>query len=71
VCQPIPAQGTWFDRTQAYGARQRREAIDLGRFAETEVLELVPLPCRDHVSAENLRRRIAGLIRQIEPAQAL
>src|SRR4029077_9338154 len=34
-----PVQGTWFDRTQAYGARQRREAVDLGRFAETEVLE--------------------------------
>ena len=65
-----PVEGTWFDRTREYGARCRGEAFDARRFAETQVLELVPLPCWDGLSPKVRRSRIAGLIHQIEAEAA-
>jgi hypothetical protein len=66
-----PVEGTWFDRTKEYSARCRREAFDARRFAEAQVLELVPLPCWDGLSPEVRRSRIAGLIQQIEAEAAV
>lgn len=43
---------------------------DARRFAETRVLELVPLPCWDGLSPEVRRSRIARLIQQIEAEAA-
>lgn len=58
-------EGTWFDRTQEYGARDRGEDVAPDRFATREILELDPLPCWKHVSPEQHRQRIAGLVEVI------
>jgi REP element-mobilizing transposase RayT len=65
-----PVAGTWFDRTREYGARRRREACEARSFAETQVLELVPLPCWEGLPAEIRRSTIAGLVQQIEAEAA-
>jgi hypothetical protein len=63
-------QGTWFDRTAEYGARQRGEAFGKRDFATTEILRFEPLPCWAHLSPERYRERIAELIAEIEAEAA-
>jgi hypothetical protein len=55
-------EGTWFDRTKEYAARQRGEDVPLDRFATREILELDPLPCWRGLLPEQYRQRIAGLV---------
>jgi REP element-mobilizing transposase RayT len=57
-----PLEGTWFDRTKEYAARQRGEDVPLDRFATREILELDPLPCWRGLLPEQYRQRIAGLV---------
>ena len=57
-----PMEGTWFDRTEEYAARQRGEDFGMHRFASQETLELAPLPCWAHLSPEQYRARIAELV---------
>ncbi|HEX7180606.1 MAG TPA: hypothetical protein VF756_02100 [Thermoanaerobaculia bacterium] len=59
-------EGTWFNRTREYSARQRGEEIRPRSFAETEVVTLEQLPCWAHLSPESYRERIAGLVQTIE-----
>jgi hypothetical protein len=54
-----PAQGTWFDRTKEYGARQRGEEISPRRFATTETVTLSLLPCWQHLARRSSNRRSA------------
>jgi len=60
-----PLEGTWFDRTQEYNARQRGEDVPFDRFATREILELDPLPCWKGLLPEQYRQRIAGLVEAI------
>jgi len=77
-----PLRGTWFDRTQEYYARLRRDggardggALDarvgeVGR-EEASVREEVsvsfsPLPCWRHLSESEYRQRVAGLLVEIK-----
>jgi REP element-mobilizing transposase RayT len=55
-------KGLWFDRTREWAARQRREPYHHLRFATKETVELQPLPCWAHYSAERLRSAVCGLI---------
>ena len=57
-----PLEGVWHDRTKEYVARMRGEDVTPNRFAIPETLELDPLPCWRHVSPEQYRQRIAGLV---------
>jgi REP element-mobilizing transposase RayT len=59
-------EGLWFDRTQEYLARRRGEKFDRLQYATREVLELDPLPCWEHLTAEQRRARIAALVEDIE-----
>ena len=59
-------EGLWFDRTQEYLARRRGEKFDLLQYATREVLELDPLPCWEHLTAEQRRLRVAVLVEDIE-----
>ena len=52
-------EGLWFDRTQEYLARRRGEKFELLQYATREVLELDPLPCWEHLTAEQRRARVA------------
>jgi hypothetical protein len=66
----LSLQGTWFDRTAEYNARQRGEAFGKRDFATTETLHFAPLPCWAHLSSESYRERIAELIAEIEAEAA-
>src|SRR3954453_18680669 len=59
-------EGLWFDRTQEYLARRRGEKLDPLQYATREVLELDPLPCWKHLTAEQRRLRVAALVEDIE-----
>jgi putative transposase len=59
-------EGLWFDRTQEYLARRRGEKFDSLQYATREVLELDPLPCWKHLTAEQRRARAVALVEGIE-----
>ena len=59
-------EGTWYNRGLEHAARVRSDKVDPERFAEQEVLSLMPLPCWQHLSPEAYRARIAGLVKKIE-----
>ncbi len=60
-----PLGGTWFDRTQEFAARNRGESFGPRQYAIEETLELDPLPCWRHLSPEQYRSQIAGLVENI------
>jgi REP-associated tyrosine transposase len=57
-----PLEGTWFDRTQEFAARNRGESFGPRKYAMREVLELDPLPCWRDLSEEQYRSLMAGLV---------
>jgi REP element-mobilizing transposase RayT len=59
-------EGLWFDRTREYAARRRGEAFGLLQYATREVLELDPLPCWQHLSEKERRRRVTSMVADIE-----
>jgi REP element-mobilizing transposase RayT len=59
-------EGLWFDRTQEYGARRRGEEHERDRFATSETVTLSPLPCWEHLSPEDQKKKVADLIHEIE-----
>jgi hypothetical protein len=62
--------GTSEGRTREYAARQKGEAFDPLRYAETETVVLEPLPCWRDLPAELRRRRIAEWVEEIEAEAA-
>jgi REP element-mobilizing transposase RayT len=65
-----PVRGTWFNRTQEYSARNRREDFGRLQYATEEVLELTTLPCWAHLPQEVYRQRVAELMEEIESETA-
>jgi hypothetical protein len=59
-------EGRWFDRTQEYAARRRGEKFDHDKYATPETLRLEQLPCWKHLDPQTYRKRIAGLVEEIE-----
>jgi hypothetical protein len=59
-------EGTWFDRTQEFAARNRGEQFGARQYATREILMLDPLPCWRHLSPEQYRSQIAALVETIE-----
>jgi REP element-mobilizing transposase RayT len=64
------AQGSWFDRTKEYGARQRGEEISPRRFATTETVTLSSLPCWQHLAPEVVQQKIRAMVEDIEATAA-
>jgi len=64
-------EGYWFDRSQEYAARQRRQDFDRLTYATSEVLTLSPLPCWKDLPEETRRRLIAELVAEIEAEAAI
>jgi hypothetical protein len=65
-----PLDGLWFNRTQEYAARNRREEYDRLRYAEPETVTLSPLPCWRDLPEETRRQRIAEMVEEIEAEAA-
>ncbi|NJN64676.1 MAG: hypothetical protein HC882_07220 [Acidobacteria bacterium] len=63
-------EGTWFDRTLEYNAFLRGKELEPGASASREAVEVSPLPCWEHLAAEEYRVRIADLVREINEAGA-
>ncbi len=61
-----PLRGYWFDRTKEYAARNQNKEFGRLDFATEYQLELVRLPCWQHLSEATFRERIRGLLREIE-----
>ncbi|MDY7094015.1 MAG: hypothetical protein SX243_13690 [Acidobacteriota bacterium] len=61
-----PLEGVWRDRTAEYHACRGRPPLDSETYETVEALTLKPLPCWDHLSAEERGVRVARLIADIE-----
>jgi hypothetical protein len=58
-------RGTWFDRSKEFLARQRGETVFPAQFATTFDVKLTPLPCLQHLTADQRQaeyRRVVGEI---------
>ncbi len=65
-----PLTGYWFDRTQEYAARRRREEHDRYEYATLETVTLSPLPCWEHLSKEEYRQRVERQVASIKAETA-
>ena len=65
-----PITGLWFNRTREYSARIRGETPERLEYSTREMVHLAPLPCWQHLSRGAYRRRVTGLVRQIETETA-
>jgi hypothetical protein len=65
-----PLRGTWFDRTQEYAARRRGEKFHRLQYATAETLHLSPLPCWEHLSEGEWKKRALAMITEIEEQAA-
>jgi hypothetical protein len=63
-------EGTWFNRTEEYEATRRGEEFEKYDYATKYQVELAPLPGFRHLSAEDYRAKVAGLIEEIEQEAA-
>ena len=70
LLEGLSLEGTWFNRTAEYGARQRGKSFHVRDFAQTETLRFEPLPCWAHLTPEQYRAKIAELIAEIEAEAA-
>jgi hypothetical protein len=66
ILEDKPLTGYWFDRTQEYAARNRGEEYGRLTYATEEAFVLSRLPCWEHLSAEDYRKRVAELVEEIE-----
>jgi len=70
LVEGAPVEGYWFDRSQEYAARRRREDFGRLRYATPETLTLSPLPCWKDLPVETQRRLAANLVAEIESEAA-
>jgi hypothetical protein len=61
-------RGTWFDRSAEFKARQRAEKVRPSQFATIFEIELTPLPCHAHMTAEQRRTEYRHLDKEINAA---
>lgn len=63
-------QGRWFDRSEAWAARNRGERLDIHAHAECETLSFDPLPCWRDCSHQARKRLVAELVAEVEQEAA-
>jgi hypothetical protein len=59
-------EGYWWNRTKEWAAERRGETVGTYDYATRYLVELAPLPCFRHLSAEEYQDKVAELIREIE-----
>ncbi len=65
-----PLEGFWRSRSLEYEAERRGKEVDPEAFIERYTLELDPLPCWRHLPKEEIRRRIAEMVEEIDAEHA-
>jgi len=61
-----PCRGYWFDRTAEWFSGRRGDTVDKYEFATPHEVTLSPLPCWEHLSADEYRERVRRLVERIE-----
>ena len=61
-----PLQGWWFDRSREFAARRRGERPNRYDHAREQTVVLDPLPCWRHLPANEVKRRVKAVVREIE-----
>jgi hypothetical protein len=59
-------RGTWFDRSAEFHARQRSETVFPSQFATTFDVRLTPLPCLQHLSADQRQAEYRRIVSEIQ-----
>jgi len=59
-------QGRWLNQSGKYRSELKGEDRPASHFEELEECDLIPLPCWKHLPADEYRRRVAALVREIE-----
>jgi hypothetical protein len=59
-------RGTWFDRSREFLARQRGETVFPLQFASSFDIQLTPLPCLRHLTADQRQAEIRRLVDEIK-----
>jgi hypothetical protein len=65
-----PLEGIWHERDLETRARNRGQKTEPGQFEMVETVTFDPLPCWQHLSPEEQRRRVAHLVEEIEAEAA-
>ena len=65
-----PVYGEWIDRTEYGKALRRGEELSEQDFAEILEVKLSPIPALAHLSKQNYRKVMLGLVRQVEDETA-
>jgi hypothetical protein len=63
-------RGTWFDRSKEFLARQRGETVFPTQFATTFDVKLTPLPCLQHLSADQRQAEVRRIVDEIKAKAA-
>jgi hypothetical protein len=63
-------RGTWFDRSKEYLARQRGETVSAPQFATTFDVCLTPMPCLQHLTADQRQAEIRRTVAEIKARAA-
>jgi hypothetical protein len=63
-------RGTWFDRSKEFLARQRGETVFPTQFATTFDVQLTPLPCLQHLSADQRQAELRHIVAEIKAKAA-
>jgi hypothetical protein len=64
-------RGTWYDRSAEFAARQRSEKVRPSQFATSFDIELTPLPCHAHMTAEQRRTEYRHMREEIQAEAAV
>ena len=65
-----PLRGLWYDRREEYEAWRRGERPSKYAYATEETLKLDPMPCWRDLPTEEVRQRVATMVREIEQETA-
>src|SRR5690349_24991302 len=65
-----PLTGHWFSRKDEYAARRRGEDFGPLEYSTEETVVLSPIPCWEHLPAEEYRDRVRGLVEEVEEEAA-
>jgi hypothetical protein len=61
-------RGTWHDRTAEYKAKAAGKEIQPGEFTTTYDIKLTPLPCLQHLNADQRQAHFRRVVREIDDA---